>query len=46
MDWVDLTTGEIQVYDGAREHTDLTKEPHVSVWATRLRELLDTVALP
>jgi hypothetical protein len=45
MDWVDLTTGEIQVYDGAREHTDLTKEPHVSVWAARLRELLDSVAL-
>jgi hypothetical protein len=27
MDWVELTTGEIQVYEGAREHTDLTKEP-------------------
>jgi thioesterase domain-containing protein/acyl carrier protein len=46
MDWVDLTTGEIQAYDGAREHTDLTKEPHVSVWATRLRESLDGVAVP
>jgi hypothetical protein len=46
MDWVELTTGEIQVYEGAREHTDLTKEPHVSVWAARLRELLDGVAVP
>jgi thioesterase domain-containing protein/acyl carrier protein len=46
MDWVELTAGEIQVYEGAREHTDLTKEPHVSVWAARLRELLDGVAVP
>ena len=46
MDWMDLTTCEIQVYDAAREHTDLTKEPHVSVWAARLRESLDAVAAP
>ena len=46
MDWMNLTNGEIQNYDRALEHTDLTKEPHVSVWAAQLRESLDGVALP
>jgi thioesterase domain-containing protein/acyl carrier protein len=45
MDWMDLTTCEIQISDGTGGHTDLTKEPHVSVWAARLRESLDGVAL-
>jgi amino acid adenylation domain-containing protein len=45
MDWMNLTTCEIQTYAGTCEHTDLTKEPYLSVWATRLRESLDGMAL-
>jgi hypothetical protein len=44
MDWMDLTTCEVQTYAGTCEHTDLTKEPYLSVWATRLTESLDGVA--
>jgi amino acid adenylation domain-containing protein len=46
MDWMHLTACEIQIYDGTCEHTDLTKEPYLSMWAGRLRESLDGVALP
>jgi hypothetical protein len=45
MNWLDLTTCEIQIYDGTCEHTDLTKEPYLSMWAARLKESLDGVAL-
>jgi hypothetical protein len=45
MDWTDLASCDIQTYDEACEHTDLTKEPYVSVWAARLREALDGVVL-
>ncbi len=44
MDWTDLTSAEIQIYEGAGGHTELTKEPCVSVWAIRLRDSLDSVA--
>jgi hypothetical protein len=45
MDWMDLATCDIQIYDEPCEHTDLTKEPYMSVWAARLRQSLDGVAV-
>jgi len=44
MDWIHLTSGEIQTYEGAGGHAELTKEPCVSVWAVWLKESLESVA--
>jgi aspartate racemase len=41
LDWLDLFSGELEIHEAPCGHLDLTKEPHVAVWAARLRDSLD-----
>jgi thioesterase domain-containing protein len=43
MNWQELMTGEVQIYEGAGGHMDLTMESYVGVWAAKLRDALDSV---
>jgi acyl-CoA synthetase (AMP-forming)/AMP-acid ligase II/thioesterase domain-containing protein/acyl carrier protein len=43
MDWLKLCTGELDVFEGPGGHMDMTREPFVSQWATRLKASLDCV---
>jgi thioesterase domain-containing protein len=43
LNWQELMTGELQMYESAGGHMDLTKEPYVAVWAAKLRDALDSV---
>jgi aspartate racemase len=45
MDWTTLLTGELEIDEAPGGHMDFTKEPHVGVWAARLRRSLDQVGL-
>jgi amino acid adenylation domain-containing protein len=43
LNWQELMTGELQMYESAGGHMDLTREPYVAVWAAKLRDALDSV---
>ena len=41
LDWPHLMSGPVDIHTTSGGHMDLTREPHVAVWAARLRESLD-----
>jgi thioesterase domain-containing protein/acyl carrier protein len=41
LDWPHLISGPVDIHTTPGGHMDLTREPHVAVWAARLRESLD-----
>ena len=43
LDWPRLVSGPLEIHGTPGGHMDLTKEPHVAVWAARLRASLDRV---
>ncbi|MEP7304913.1 MAG: thioesterase domain-containing protein, partial [Acidobacteriota bacterium] len=40
-DWMVLLTGELDTHEEPGGHMDMTKEPHVAVWAARLKDAID-----
>jgi amino acid adenylation domain-containing protein len=45
MNWQELMTGEFQIHEGAGSHMDLMMESHVAVWASKLKEALDSLTV-
>jgi amino acid adenylation domain-containing protein len=43
LDWLNLSTGALEVYEFEGEHTDLTKELYVAQWVQQLKASLDDV---
>jgi thioesterase domain-containing protein/acyl carrier protein len=45
MNWQELMTGEFQIHEGAGSHMDLMMESPVAVWASKLKEALDSLTV-
>ena len=41
LNWVELSTGSLEIHEAPGGHMDLTKEPFLAVWAPRLKDSLD-----
>ena len=41
MAWKELITGQLEIYEAPGGHLDLIREPHIAVWAARLKDALD-----
>ena len=41
LDWTKLITGQLEIHEERGNHTDMTTEPLVAVWAARLKTTLD-----
>jgi len=46
LSWPDLIGGPVEIHEVTGGHMNLTKEPHVAQWATKLRDSLDRVTIP
>nr|UXE44170.1 linear gramicidin synthase subunit D [uncultured bacterium] len=46
LNWIKLTTGDIEIHEGRAKHMDLRKEPYVRPWAQRLNQLLHRTQPP